>query len=162
MEYRKKSNKRKRCDFKTFLPKKSIKFVENLFEKKFDYEIECSVESLKRTVVESKLNNSWSCHDYMNMKDELNSLKNELNDKDNISWHKHTRECNPASKIAPEIRTRLRPELCTQAWCKFYEIASRFLEVDPNRPYFSVHLCEAPGAFVTSLNQYLYSTGKIY
>ena len=153
---RKMNSKRKHSDSRLLLPKSSIKYIETLFEKRFEYE--CSQVQLIEAGC--KLSCDWSCQDYLNMKDELNNLKNELNDKDNITWHKHTRACNPACKIAPEIRSRYKPELCTQAWCKFYEIANTFLHFDPNQPLFSVHLCEAPGAFITSLNQYLYSTGE--
>jgi hypothetical protein len=46
-----------------------------------------------------------------------------------------------------------------QAWCKFYENAMSFNLVPPASVKAgrlnSVHLCEAPGAFITSLNHYL-------
>ena len=46
-----------------------------------------------------------------------------------------------------------------QAWCKFYENARSFILVPPTvvntQCLNSVHLCEAPGAFITSLNHFL-------
>lgn len=49
--------------------------------------------------------------------------------------------------------------LFLQAWCKFYENARSFILVPPTvvntQCLNSVHLCEAPGAFITSLNHFL-------
>lgn len=150
------SHKRKRGDCVLFLSELVRKSVEEHFEKKFEYKCETVLGLPEQGCT---LYEKWICEEFVSLKNELNKLKNELNDKDMLSWHEHTRECNIAGKIAPEIRSGLRPELCTQAWCKFYEIASTFLDIDTLQPYFSVHLCEAPGAFITSLNQYLFSKG---
>ena len=108
----------------------------------------------------SVLKQIWTEEKYIQMKNELNELKNNLNDKDLISWHHHTRSVNLAGRISAEIQHDFRPELCTQAWCKFYEIATTYLDLEEKEFLFSVHLCEAPGAFVTSLNHYMLSTGK--
>lgn len=49
-----------------------------------------------------------------------------------------------------------------QAWLKFYEIVNAYpivpLDVEGEEghvPFNSVHLCEAPGAFILALNHYL-------
>ena len=102
----------------------------------------------------------WTEEKYIEMKNELNELKNNLNDKNLISWHHHTRSVNLAGGISAEVQREFRPELCTQAWCKFYEIATTYLDLEAKEYLFSVHLCEAPGAFVTSLNHYMLSTGR--
>ena len=102
----------------------------------------------------------WTEEKYIGMKNELNELKNNLNDKNLISWHNHTRSVNLAGGISAEIQREFRPELCTQAWCKFYEIATTYLHLEEKEFLFSVHLCEAPGAFVTSLNHYMLSSGR--
>lgn len=107
------------------------------------------------------LKDLWTEDKFIEMKNELNALKNNLNDKDMISWHQHTRSVNLASNIAAEIQQNSRPELLTQAWCKFYEIVTTYLDLQGKEFLFSVHLCEAPGAFVTSLNHFMLSTGKI-
>ncbi|XP_058803418.1 cap-specific mRNA (nucleoside-2'-O-)-methyltransferase 2 isoform X2 [Phymastichus coffea] len=51
--------------------------------------------------------------------------------------------------------------LICQAWCKFHEIVSKYPLVpkevifDNNNVFTSLHLCEAPGAFITCLNNWL-------
>lgn len=53
----------------------------------------------------------------------------------------------------------MNPEFLTQAWTKFYECASTYnvvpAEAIKDKKLVSLHLCEAPGAFITSLNHYL-------
>jgi len=52
--------------------------------------------------------------------------------------------------------------MCTQAWCKFYEILGTFpaiARLSSMRELNTVHLCEAPGAFVASLNHFLVCRG---
>ena len=63
-----------------------------------------------------------------------------------------------------ELSRSLEVELCTQAWVKFYEILSTFLgkSLVPDCHFMSVHLCEAPGAFVTALNHFLQQKGELY
>ena len=66
---------------------------------------------------------------------------------------------NKAGEIQWKLRKEIEPEFITQAWCKFYENAMSFPLVPPvvvkTGELNSVHLCEAPGAFITSLNHYL-------
>ncbi|XP_060568432.1 cap-specific mRNA (nucleoside-2'-O-)-methyltransferase 2-like [Ruditapes philippinarum] len=151
------SRKRKRriSDNRTQLPSNIQNFIKSLFEKKISYEKKEDYEL--RASCDWKMREEWKIEEYMLMKNELNTLKNELNDKDMITWHEHTRLVNLAGNIAPGIRNQLRPELCTQAWCKFYEIASTYVNVANTESLVTVHLCEAPGAFVTSLNHFLFT-----
>ncbi|XP_063687254.1 uncharacterized protein LOC134820673 isoform X2 [Bolinopsis microptera] len=51
------------------------------------------------------------------------------------------------------VRNELQAELLTQAWAKFYEMASKIVSDKPE--FTSVHICEAPGGFICSLNHYL-------
>ncbi|XP_045199075.2 cap-specific mRNA (nucleoside-2'-O-)-methyltransferase 2-like [Mercenaria mercenaria] len=150
------SRKRKRrvSDNRTKLPSNIQNVIEKLFEKKFSYE-KREDYMLTSNFDGKHLSGEWQIKEYMSLKNELNMLKNELNDKDMITWHEHTRLVNLAGNIAPEVRNRLRPELCTQAWCKFYEIASTYLSLEDRKSLVTVHLCEAPGAFITSLNHFL-------
>jgi len=58
-------------------------------------------------------------------------------------------------------RTR-QAEMCTQAWCKFHEVLGTFpaiARLSATRELNTVHLCEAPGAFITSLNHFLVCRG---
>ncbi|CAG5124660.1 unnamed protein product [Candidula unifasciata] len=93
----------------------------------------------------------------MRLKQELNATKDQLSCKDIDTWHTHTTNCNLAAKIIPFVKS-MDVELCTQAWVKFYEILSNY-NIVPHQDFLSVHLCEAPGAFVTSLNYYLQQHG---
>jgi hypothetical protein len=46
-------------------------------------------------------------------------------------------------------------DLCP-AWLKFYEILSEYRCLETNtQKLTSLHLCEAPGGFITSLNHYI-------
>ncbi|XP_060694281.1 cap-specific mRNA (nucleoside-2'-O-)-methyltransferase 2 [Hemiscyllium ocellatum] len=95
------------------------------------------------------------------LKESLNDVKNQLSDKELEKWHEHTAFTNRAGKVIPVVRSTMNAELCTQAWCKFHEILCTFpllpFEALQNGELNSVHLCEAPGAFIASLNHYLKS-----
>uniref|UniRef100_T1IVL2 Cap-specific mRNA (nucleoside-2'-O-)-methyltransferase 2 n=1 Tax=Strigamia maritima TaxID=126957 RepID=T1IVL2_STRMM len=101
---------------------------------------------------------AWSDETLLSMKDNLNTVKSLLNDKERGPWSEHTQSLNPAGSIVPNLKRRCKPELCTQAWAKCFEIMSNY-EID----FFSefclntIHLCEAPGAFITALNHFIYS-----
>lgn len=93
------------------------------------------------------------------LKASLNAVKNQLSDKNVQVWHQHTNSTNRAGKVMAAVRSVANAEICTQAWCKFYEILGTFdllpLEALHNGELNTVHLCEAPGAFITALNHYL-------
>lgn len=93
------------------------------------------------------------------LKASLNAVKNQLSDKNVQVWHQHTNSTNRAGKVIAAVRSVANAEICTQAWCKFYEILGTFdflpLEALHNGELNTVHLCEAPGAFITALNHYL-------
>lgn len=95
------------------------------------------------------------------MKKNLNATKSKLDDIELTSWHQHTRQTNPAGDVTRHLRHTVNAELCTQAWAKFQEIVATYkLVPDQARAMCilnTVHLCEAPGAFVTSLNHYVKS-----
>ena len=64
---------------------------------------------------------------------------------------------NGASTIVPYVRDQLDVELATQAWAKMTEILANFdlINSENNAPWLTVHLCEAPGAFIAALNHFL-------
>lgn len=121
------------------------------------------------------LNNEWQLPDpseiftrdhaefnvFLDLKNSLNEVKNQLSDKKLDEWHEHTAFTNKAGKIISHVRKYVNAELCTQAWCKFHEILCSFpiipQEAFQNGKLNSLHLCEAPGAFIASLNHYLKS-----
>ncbi|XP_057569391.1 cap-specific mRNA (nucleoside-2'-O-)-methyltransferase 2 [Hippopotamus amphibius kiboko] len=98
---------------------------------------------------------------FLDLKNSLNEVKNLLSDKKLDEWHEHTAFTNKAGKIISHVRKSVNAELCTQAWCKFHEILCSFplipQEAFENGKLNSLHLCEAPGAFIASLNHYLRS-----
>ena len=103
----------------------------------------------------------WQIPALQKLKSELNATKSLLSQMDIETWHGHTQFTNKAGQIIHWVRSRAHPELCTQAWCKFYEILVQFdLLSVAEKELCSVHLCEAPGAFITSLNHRIQSTGK--
>ncbi|XP_063294407.1 cap-specific mRNA (nucleoside-2'-O-)-methyltransferase 2 [Pelobates fuscus] len=97
-------------------------------------------------------------------KSSLNQVKNLLSDKKLDDWHRHTSFTNRAGKIVSEVRKCANAELCTQAWCKFHEIVCSYpllpLESLWNKELNTIHICEAPGAFVSSLNHFLKSQDR--
>lgn len=101
----------------------------------------------------------WQLNDFQNLKVILNTTKQKLNCYDLDQWHIHTTRMNPARLVINHIRKHIRPDFLTQAWCKFYEIlcsSSLFPKNILNKnSVFTVHLCEAPGAFVSALNHYI-------
>lgn len=121
----------------------------------------------------------WTLSHFQDMKKELNGVKSLLNKYDLPIWSKHTAYRDPSSSIIKRLAETVKPELLTQvikiffgsiettfcnilqAWCKFYEILKNF-PVLPEQAIQSgkldsLHLCEAPGAFVCALNHYLVS-----
>lgn len=64
---------------------------------------------------------------------------------------------NHAGAVMSKIKKEINPELLTQAWLKFYECLNQYELVGSitNESFSSVHLCEAPGAFISALNHYL-------
>ncbi|XP_026764430.2 cap-specific mRNA (nucleoside-2'-O-)-methyltransferase 2 [Galleria mellonella] len=101
----------------------------------------------------------WKVKDLEVLKSRLNFHKSQLNDFNIEEWSSHTRRRNPAGEVGWKIRCIVNPEFLTQAWTKFYECASTYniipKEVMTAKKFVSLHLCEAPGAFITSLNHYL-------
>ena len=97
----------------------------------------------------------------MAIKYRLNETKNLLNSKDIEKWRRHTGKTNPCGSVVKRLRETVKPELCTQAWAKFYEIVSSCRIIPStcieSKQLTSLHLCEAPGAFIAGLNHYIKS-----
>jgi len=67
--------------------------------------------------------------------------------------------------VARCVQRKRRAEVCTQAWCKFHEVLGTFpaiTQLSATGDLNSVHLCEAPGAFITSLNHFLVCQGSLF
>lgn len=97
--------------------------------------------------------------DLISLKDELNTIKSKLNTLDIVKWHQHTRSTHLCGNIVPLLSRHVNVELGSQAFAKFYTILNTFdifASIKLNN-VSTVHLCEAPGSFVTSLNHYIRS-----
>ncbi|XP_033120882.1 cap-specific mRNA (nucleoside-2'-O-)-methyltransferase 2-like [Anneissia japonica] len=128
------------------------------FEKRFSFPEESSwiLPEPSTMFVEGQAQDIKS--DLHQMKIELNDVKNSLSDKEIRQWHSHTTSLHCGGKTIQHLRWHYCVELCTQAWCKFHEILT-FYPIIPTTAQTSgtlnsVHLCEAPGAFITSLNHF--------
>ncbi|XP_050663620.1 cap-specific mRNA (nucleoside-2'-O-)-methyltransferase 2 isoform X2 [Leptidea sinapis] len=101
----------------------------------------------------------WTIKILDTMKSRLNFHKSQLNDFSIEEWSSHTRRRNPAGEVSWKIRCLINPEFLTQAWTKFYECLSTYKMIPEEacitQKMVSLHLCEAPGAFITSLNHYM-------
>ncbi|XP_073981704.1 cap methyltransferase 2 isoform X2 [Rhodnius prolixus] len=129
--------------------------VADIFSKKFSLEDTLTYKIKFDNLFKS---DPWKIEELNELKEDLNRVKGKLNNYNLQKWHNHTRLTNRAGEVIRSLK-KLKPELLTQAWCKFYEILSEFCLIPQsaveNDNFNSLHLCEAPGAFVTSLNHFL-------
>lgn len=99
------------------------------------------------------------------LKETLNNTKSKTGNYDLLKWSYHTKTRDLSQDLFKKVKRKYNPELLTQAWFKSYEILSNFPVAKPDdetNVLCSVHLCEAPGAFITSLNHYLASNYDQY
>ncbi|KAL1458469.1 hypothetical protein WDU94_008620 [Cyamophila willieti] len=136
-------------------PKEYCKEAHNHFNKKYqlkDNKSQYELPDHQGLFTETK----WQLDRFQALKEKLNDVKSNLNHVHLKTWHQHTNFVNRSSKVVQSVKRLIRPQLATQAWCKFHEIIHAYDLVPVQEKYFtSVHLCEAPGAFITSLNHYL-------
>ncbi|XP_045522990.1 cap-specific mRNA (nucleoside-2'-O-)-methyltransferase 2 isoform X2 [Pieris brassicae] len=131
--------------------------LHDLFNKKYQFSFNCE---WKLPDQESWFSApSWKVAGLETLKSRLNFHKSQLNDFSIEEWSSHTRRRNPAGEVSWKVRCLVNPEFLTQAWTKFYECACTYniipLEATEEKKMVSLHLCEAPGAFITSLNHFL-------
>ncbi|XP_075168074.1 cap-specific mRNA (nucleoside-2'-O-)-methyltransferase 2-like [Haematobia irritans] len=91
------------------------------------------------------------------LKIKLNEVKSILNDYVIEEWSLHTRRKDPAGEVPWRLKSEIKAEFVTIAWCKIFECLNRFPSLVTSGNINSLHLCEAPGAFIAALNHYLYS-----
>ncbi|KAG5678577.1 hypothetical protein PVAND_008239 [Polypedilum vanderplanki] len=124
------------------------------FNKKFNF----TNENYKLPPIDYFYSTDSEAYDLLEkIKNELNAEKSKLNDKKIENWSRHTRQNNPAQLIVHHLREVIKGEFVTQAFAKFFECLNTYPLINENvsDKLFSVHLCEAPGAFITSLNHFL-------
>ncbi|XP_038663070.1 cap-specific mRNA (nucleoside-2'-O-)-methyltransferase 2 isoform X2 [Scyliorhinus canicula] len=137
--------------------------IKELFNKRFTFKNPSDKPWCLSDIGEDQAGDSCHSAELQKLKESLNNVKNELGDKELAKWHQHTGFTNRAGKVISSVRRFMNAELCTQAWCKFHEILCTFSLLPEDKELNSVHLCEAPGAFIASLNHFLrthYKTWK--
>ncbi|CAH1786863.1 unnamed protein product [Owenia fusiformis] len=135
--------------------------VDALFDIKYTYERQNAGTSWVLPTVGTMFTKpAWNDPTLQNQKKELNDVKEKLSDQNLPDWNSHTRASNLSGNCMFIVRRYKHPEMCTQAWCKFYEILATFECLVPKEGEFkTLHLCEAPGAFVCALNQFWKTSG---
>jgi cap2 methyltransferase len=133
--------------------------VNNIFQKSFDIN---DNENYVLPKPESMfIEHHWEVEELQIMKRDLNEIKSKLNNYNYTDWHRHTSQRNKAKNVEWRIRQNFDPEFVTQAWCKFHEVLSKYPLIPKenifmnNNKFLSLHLCEAPGAFISCLNHWL-------
>ncbi|XP_050425244.1 cap-specific mRNA (nucleoside-2'-O-)-methyltransferase 2-like [Adelges cooleyi] len=125
------------------------------FSKMFAFSTEWHLPDIKYMFIECL----WQIEKLQDQKNKLNLVKHKLNEFELDKWHEHTAKMNPAGLVMNHVRKHIHPDFLTQAWCKFYEIlcSSSLFHQDAllKGNIFTVHLCEAPGAFVSALNHFM-------
>jgi len=92
---------------------------------------------------------------------DLNKTKDAIDHIDIEAWRKNNNKTLLAKNVTRFIQSEEHVEMPTKAFCKMYEILCKYeyalgLDVHENS-FNSVHLCEAPGAFVSATNHFLRS-----
>jgi cap2 methyltransferase len=88
-------------------------------------------------------------------KKRTNDCRSRLDEKDLGVWKRHTRDMLQTSNVIRDVRDRAAPELGTGAFLKMYEMLECWDLKPTSSDVRSVHLCEAPGAFISATNHYL-------
>jgi cap2 methyltransferase len=90
----------------------------------------------------------------------LGDTKSLLDEKDIVVWKQHTSKTLITGDVVKTLRKDMDPEMCTKAFAKMYEMLCAYDLVAPSRDtpkYHTLHLCEAPGAFICATNHYIQS-----
>lgn len=125
--------------------------IDDFFEKKFSFNKQSDWILPHDIQIQENL---WNRSSLTALKKSLNDTKSLLNDKGQ-DWHEHTTNINKASYVLDAVKARIRPEILTRAWCKFYEILSSYNLISEKTNIRTLHLCEAPGGFISALNYFL-------
>ncbi|XP_017867169.1 PREDICTED: cap-specific mRNA (nucleoside-2'-O-)-methyltransferase 2 [Drosophila arizonae] len=130
--------------------------VEQLFEKKFQYQKPRN-EAWLLPAHKPLFSEFYQYESLQELKQQLNNVKSKLNNYGVQEWSTHTNRRDPSGEISWRLKNETKAEFVTVAWCKFFECLHRYPLI--KQPELNtLHLCEAPGAFIAALNHYLHST----
>ncbi|XP_017079271.1 cap-specific mRNA (nucleoside-2'-O-)-methyltransferase 2 [Drosophila eugracilis] len=131
--------------------------LEQLFEKKFHYQKPRGNKSWQLPPQDQALFSEFYQFDALQgLREQLNTVKSKLNDYGVQEWSAHTNRRDPSGEVSWRLKNDTKAEFVTVAWCKIFECLHRYPLVKSSEVN-TLHLCEAPGAFITSLNHYLHS-----
>ena len=101
---------------------------------------------------------SWEMAALRTRERELFAIKAQLSSLPMEDWKRHTARTKVSCDALSTVRRDVAPEMCTRAFCKLYEMLTAFPDLlgSPG-PTTTLHLCEAPGAFVAATNHFLRS-----
>ncbi|KAK0179890.1 hypothetical protein PV327_005601 [Microctonus hyperodae] len=139
---------------------KHKEMVSAAVQKMFNKYVEIDNKNCELPTIDTMfIDDPWIIADLKELKGNLNEIKSKLNDYNLKEWRSHTKRKYYAGEVIWRVRNEINAEFPTQAWCKFYENLS-FFKLIPEKSMRenqlkSIHLCEAPGAFVTALNHWL-------
>ncbi|XP_065368055.1 cap-specific mRNA (nucleoside-2'-O-)-methyltransferase 2 [Calliphora vicina] len=131
--------------------------IQEMFEKCFLYQKYSTSNSWCLPKANELFKEYYQLETLQELKIKLNQVKSKLNDYVIEDWSLHTRRQDPAGEIPWRLKSETNAEFVTIAWCKMYECLGRFPELIKGPQVNSLHLCEAPGAFITAFNHYLYT-----
>jgi 23S rRNA U2552 (ribose-2'-O)-methylase RlmE/FtsJ len=127
-----------------------LKTVQLIIDSVYDFSID-RLHELKRKLNVHKR--------YIDTKEQF--VDNNL-EKGIIDWNKLTNNIDIYINLRKMITWKYNSEMTTNAWLKFYEILCNENLFDKNKKKLKTfHICEAPGAFISSLNQYILSNTSI-
>ncbi|XP_017019985.2 cap-specific mRNA (nucleoside-2'-O-)-methyltransferase 2 [Drosophila kikkawai] len=132
--------------------------LEQLFGKKFQYQKPRGNDSWQLPPPDQALFGEFYQYEALQgLREQLNAVKSRLNDYGVQEWSAHTNRRDPSGEVSWRLKNETKAEFVTVAWCKFFECLHRYPLVK-GPVVNTLHLCEAPGAFIASLNHYLHST----
>ncbi|XP_064390320.1 cap-specific mRNA (nucleoside-2'-O-)-methyltransferase 2-like [Halichondria panicea] len=130
--------------------------VDKLFNKKYKFECSVHEEWVLPHHTSMFQTREVLIPELEELKEKLNTARDQLDTTEPLSWRKHTNFTNRAGSLVGGLSREYQTEMCTMNWAKMHEILWSFEIISKSAvKYNSVHLCEAPGAFVTSLNHFL-------
>ncbi|CAF2095478.1 unnamed protein product [Rotaria magnacalcarata] len=133
---------------------------DELFDKKKTFPIVTASKNKSLLLAENLFKaDRWNIEELIVLKNRLNNTRNRLNEKDIKVWKQHTQKTNMTGRVVWSLRRQNCIEMCTNAWIKMAEIFSKYETLIPkalgdNQSFRSLHVCEAPGAFICATNFY--------
>ncbi|MFH4975846.1 hypothetical protein AB6A40_002555 [Gnathostoma spinigerum] len=108
------------------------------------------------------------------LKENLNAVRSQISTKERSIWRSHTAFTHPAKTFITESTRKLGFDMCSQAFFKLFDMLIRYGDGIFQRPLSfnessdgdlgprnscqsvrSLHICEAPGAFISATNLFL-------